>query len=251
MQGPDTPAVHPSTAQGPLSAVAPTREISSALPIIAGSPSSGTSASLVVIRGNSGSGKTSAAREVRRRAGRGTALIEQDHLRRVVIREHGGLGDAAVAPGFIAMSARYLLDAGYHVIVEGILHTGGYGAVLRELIAGHPGSVHVFFLDVSFEETVRRHHRRDEPIPVTAEQMRGWYAGTDVLGVSGEVVIGESSTLEQTVTTILTVSGLADRAPLTPCPIRCPRCAEKQAAARTSDGDMACGDGWRTGDPDE
>ncbi|GAA3298420.1 kinase [Dactylosporangium vinaceum] len=185
---------------------------------------------LLVIRGNSASGKTAAAREARRRAGRGTALIEQDHWRRVVLREHGGLGDDAVAPGFIDVSVRHLLRAGYHVIVEGILHTGGYGPMLRQLITDHPGPSHVFYLDVSFEETVRRHHGRAEPIPVTADDMAGWYKALDVLGVDGEMVLDEDSTLEQTVAAILDVSGLAIAASLTPCPARCPRCAAKQAA---------------------
>lgn len=186
------------------------------------------SATLLVIRGNSGSGKSTVAREVRRRYGRGMAVLGQDELRREILREHGGLGDAAVAPGFIAASARYLLAAGYHVIVEGILHSGSHAAVLRQLIVEHPGPAHVFFLDVSFDKTVRRHHSRPEPIPVTTSQMRDWYAGVDVLGVDGEVVIGESSTLEETVATILDVSVLAGSAPLTPCPVRCPRCAQKR-----------------------
>jgi len=186
---------------------------------------------LVVIRGNSGSGKTTAAREVRCRYGRGAALIEQDHWRRVVLREHGGLGDDAVAPGFIDVSVRHLLGAGYHVIVEGILHTRGYRSMLRRLITDHPGPSHVFYLDVSFAETVRRHHSRAEPIPITADDMAGWYTELDVLNVGGEVVIGEESTLEQTVATILEVSGLTVAAPLTPCPARCPRCADKASAA--------------------
>ncbi len=193
----------------------------------------GRHSTLVVIRGNSGSGKTTAAREVRRQYGRGLALIEQDEFRRVVLREHGGLGDDAVAPGFIAASVRYLLGAGYHVIVEGILHSSGYGRPLREVIGEHPGPSHVFYLDIGFAETVRRHTSRNEPIPVTAADMQRWYTPNDVLGVTGEHIISEHSTLEQTVTTILASSGLAGLAPAAPCPARCPRCAEKHAAADT------------------
>ncbi|MGI5243123.1 AAA family ATPase [Dactylosporangium sp. CA-139066] len=154
--------------------------------------------------------------------------IEQDQFRRVVLREHGGLGADAVAPGFIDMSARYLLSAGYHVIVEGILDSRSYGTVLRQLIAEHPGPSHVYYLDVSFDETIRRHRGRAEPIPVSAEEMRGWYVPLDVLGVSGEHVIPETSTFEQTVATILDISGLAGMAPATPCPTRCARCDQKR-----------------------
>ncbi|PRX22246.1 AAA family ATPase [Actinoplanes italicus] len=183
---------------------------------------------LLVIRGNSGSGKTTTAREARRRYGRGAALIEQDHVRRVILREHGG-GPEQVAPDFIATMVRAALDADYHVILEGILHTGQYGDTLRPLIAEYPSAC--YYLDVSFDETVRRHERREQPIPVTAETMRGWYAERDLLGVPGERVIPESMSFEDVVTTILHTSGLGRAAALTPCPARCPRCAEKAAPA--------------------
>jgi predicted kinase len=187
---------------------------------------------LVVIRGNSGSGKTTTAREVRRQYGsRGLAAIEQDHCRRVILREHGGGGQDRVAPGFITTMVRAALDGGYHVILEGILHTGQYGDRLRALIREHPGPTACYFMDISFEETVRRHLRREEPIPVDPETMRGWYAGRDLLGVPGEMVILESMGFEEVVTTILHTSGLADTSALTPCPTRCARCAEKATDA--------------------
>ncbi|BAL89906.1 hypothetical protein AMIS_46860 [Actinoplanes missouriensis 431] len=184
---------------------------------------------LLVIRGNSGSGKTTTAREVRRRYGRGCALIEQDHVRRVVLREHGGGGADRVAPDLITAMARTALAGGYHVIVEGILHTGQYGDPLRTLIAAHPGPAACFYLDVTFEETLRRHRGRAEPIPVGPETMRGWYSPGDLLGVPGEVVIPEETGFENAVTTILHASGLAGAAPASPCPARCERCREKAA----------------------
>ena len=175
---------------------------------------------LVVIRGNSGSGKTTAGREVRRRYGRGCALIEQDYLRRIVLREHDIGG---IAPVFITTTARNALDLGYHVVLEGILHADRYATVLRHLIEQHAGPSHVYYLDVSFEETVRRNRDRG----FTTDQMRDWYAYRDVLGREGERVVDESSTLEQTVEMILRTSGLADAHPLTPCPTRCPQCASR------------------------
>ncbi|MDY7091286.1 MAG: AAA family ATPase [Actinomycetota bacterium] len=183
------------------------------------------STNLVIIRGNSGSGKTTVAREVRRRYGRGCALLEQDHLRRIVLREHDSGGMEAVAPGFIVATARAALEGGYHVVLEGILHSARYGEPLRGLVDAYGGTV--FYLDVSFEETVRRHGRRAEPIPVTAEQMRAWYAPQDLLRVRDEVVLPESMTFEQVVTAVLRDSGLAGAAAVTPCPTRCVRCAEK------------------------
>ncbi|WP_433688024.1 AAA family ATPase [Micromonospora carbonacea] len=197
-------------------------------------PTNPSPPTLVIIRGNSGSGKTTTAREVRRRFGRGAALLEQDYLRRTVLREHDSAGIDPVAPTFITATACTALDLGYHVILEGILHTERYAAVLHRLIDDHSGPVAVFYLDVSFDETVRRHLSRDEPIPVTPDEMRRWYAHRDLLDVPGETVIGEASTFEQTVTTILHASGLTTAVPQTPCPRRCPHCARKADQTTTA-----------------
>ncbi|MDG4795479.1 AAA family ATPase [Micromonospora sp. WMMD1082] len=185
------------------------------------------SPTLVIIRGNSGSGKTTAAREVRRRFGRGAALLEQDYLRRTLLREHDSADIDPVAPAFITATARTALDLGYHVICEGILHTERYATVLHQLINHHAGPVAVFYLDVTFDETVRRHHTRAEPVAVTPQEMRRWYAHRDLLGVPGETVIAETSTFAQTVTTILHASGLTTATPRTPCPRRCRHCARE------------------------
>jgi adenylate kinase family enzyme len=182
---------------------------------------------LIVIRGNSGSGKTTVGREVCRRYGRGCALIEQDYLRRIVLREHDTSRADPVAPAFITATVRNALDLGYHVVLEGILHTERYAEVLHRLIDQHSGASNVFYLNVSFDETVRRHQTRAETVTFTPEQMRDWYVPEDLLGIDGEHVIGETSTLEQTVDTIVRISGLATAPPLTPCPVRCPHCAGK------------------------
>lgn len=187
-----------------------------------------TAPSLLLVRGNSGSGKSSVAREVRRRYGRGCALLEQDYLRRIVLREHDSSNLTPIAPGFIAAVTRTALDSGYHVVLEGILHADRYRTALRKLIAEHPGRSYVFYLDVSFDETVRRHAGRAADVNFTADDMRHWYAADDLLGVTGEYIIGETSTFEQTVTTILQASGLTKAEPTTPCPTRCPRCADKE-----------------------
>jgi predicted kinase len=123
-----------------------------------------TSPTLVVIRGNSGSGKTTTAREVRRRYGRGCALLEQDYLRRIILREHDSGRINPVAPAFITATARTAQELGYHVVLEGILHTDRYGAALHQLIDTHPGPTYAYYLDVSFEETVStilQHQRPD------------------------------------------------------------------------------------------
>ena len=185
---------------------------------------------LVLIRGNSGSGKTSVAREVRRRHGRGCALLEQDYLRRVILRELDSASSMNVAPGFIAHSAAYALDHGYHVIVEGILHSRRYGDLLHDLLDRHAGRSHVFYFDVSYDETVRRHATRPLSAEFTPEQMREWYAPHDLLGAAGEHVIPESSGFEDTVGLITARSGLRSADPELASPAGSARaCAQADA----------------------
>nr|WP_239163556.1 kinase [Actinoplanes rishiriensis] len=164
-----------------------------------------------------------------------------------MLREHGSNSMPTVAPGFIMTAARAALEAGYHVVLEGILHTGQYGGPLRDLIAEHAGLSFTYWLDVSFDETVRRHRRRPEPIPVTAEDMRAWYTPLDLLGVAGEQVIDEASGFEDTVSTILHHSRLAEAAALTPCPRLCLRCAEKRSPGTAPAGGAAPENAGRAG----
>ncbi|MEU4244228.1 AAA family ATPase [Actinoplanes sp. NPDC026619] len=198
-----------------------------------------TGPTLVIIRGNSASGKSTVAKEVRRRFGRGAALIEQDYLRREMLREHGSTSTPTTAPGFITTMARTALAAGYHVVLEGSLHTGQYGTPLLQLIADHPGPSHVFWMDVGFDETLRWHAGRSELAHVTAEMMRTWYAELDLLGVPSEQVIPEESSVEDTVAAILHDSGLAEAAALSPCPLVCRRCVQKREQAPAGAGDIA------------
>ncbi|WP_233196995.1 hypothetical protein [Verrucosispora sp. ts21] len=93
---------------------------------------------------------------------------------------------------------------------------------------------HRALVRLHFDETVHRHLNRDEPIPVTPDEMRRWYTHRDLLGAPGETVIGETSTLEQTVTTILHTSGLTAVTPQTPCPRRCRHCARESDQTATA-----------------
>ncbi|MER7444536.1 kinase [Micromonospora avicenniae] len=162
---------------------------------------------LVCIRGNSGSGKSSIARELRRRHGRGCALVEQDYLRRILLRERDLPGGAA--PALIAQAIRFALDHGYHVVLEGIMHTSRYRRMLTALRDGHRGRSLFCYLDVSLPETLRRHLTRPQAGEFTAEDMSGWYADHDVLGWSDEPVLPETTGLNEAVAVIAAAAGLS------------------------------------------
>lgn len=84
---------------------------------------------LVVLRGISASGKSTIAKLLREHRGRGVAWVEQDYLRRTVLREHDRPGRPNI--GLIEMVARYSLDTGYHVIADGIFGSDRYGHMLQ------------------------------------------------------------------------------------------------------------------------
>lgn len=117
------------------------------------------------------------------------------------------------APALIDQTARFCLDHGFHVVLEGILAAARYATMFEELIRAHRGPSFVFYLDVSLEETLRRHATRPQAAEFTGEDMRGWYLPSDLLGTDGEQVVPEHSTLEQTVALIGAAAGLVPSPP--------------------------------------
>lgn len=88
------------------------------------------------------------------------ALVGQDYLRRIVLRERDLPGRANI--GLIDTVARYTLDHGFHVILDGILDSRRYAAMLDALRRDHRGVSCWYYLDVPFEETMRRHATRPQ-----------------------------------------------------------------------------------------
>ncbi|MET9777835.1 AAA family ATPase [Streptomyces sp. NPDC006367] len=168
---------------------------------------------LIVIRGNSASGKSSVAAGLREKFGRNLAIVGQDNLRRTVLREHDRPGGANI--GLIDLTARYALDNGFHVVVEGILYADRYGTMLQNLVRAHRGVTRCYYLHVPYPETVLRHATRADAEylgHVTEDHLRDWYREKDLLPDGMESVIDAACTLDDTVRRILRESGL-DRIP--------------------------------------
>jgi predicted kinase len=164
---------------------------------------------LIVLRGNSGSGKSSVATEVRAWYGRGVALVGQDNLRRVVLRERDV--PAAANIGLIDVVARYAISHGFHVIIDGILQADRYGAMLDALHRDHRGVSCFYYLDVPFEETLRRHATRPQAAEFGEAEMRSWYRELDLLPGGIEQVIPAANSLEETVRQVMRGAGLASQ----------------------------------------
>jgi hypothetical protein len=133
--------------------------------------------------------------------GRTCALVQQDVIRRTVLKERDVPDGANI--GLISLVARYALDHGYHVIIEGILHAERYATMLTELATDHRGTTTFYYLDISYAESLRRHATRPQSAEFGPEHMTEWYRHRDLLHVPGEQLVPESSTLQQTAAGIL------------------------------------------------
>ena len=157
-------------------------------------------AKLIILRGNSGSGKSTVAKELRERMGYGTALVEQDYIRRTLLRER----DRPDQPNIrlIDMTVRFSLAEGYNVVLEGILPKKHYGEMLMNLLEDYKGAAHAYYFDIPFEGTLKRHETKPNSNDFGEEEMRQWYLPHDVLGVENERIITEDSLFDATVARI-------------------------------------------------
>lgn len=160
-----------------------------------------TSPRLVVLRGPSASGKSTVAAALQIALGPRTALVQQDHLRRVVLRERDTPdGDNVL---LIRDVVRSCLALGRDVVLEGILVAAHYRAMLSGLVAEHAGPSHLVYLEVAFDETLRRHLARPLGREVGEQQFASWHVERDVLDVPGEVVVDAADEVERTVASVV------------------------------------------------
>ena len=160
---------------------------------------------LIILRGNSGCGKSSTARLLRERLGAQIVWVEQDYLRRIVLKEK------EVANGhnieLIRQVADFALSHGQHVVLEGILNSSRYKPMLEGLLAKWPDH-YVYYFEVSLEETVRRHASKPNAHEFGVQEITEWFVLHDVLGVEREVIIPESMDQSEIIQRILGETGL-------------------------------------------
>ncbi len=163
------------------------------------------SSKLVIIRGNSGSGKSTIAKLVRDACKQKVAIIEQDYLRRFILKEKEKEGTNNI--DLIYKTVIFALSRNYNVILEGILNFSRYGKIIKKLIGVCP-DYHVFYLDVSLNETLKRHQTKPNKDEFGEKEIKRWYKFKDTTNIKGEICIPESYILERSVKKIIMESGL-------------------------------------------
>ena len=156
---------------------------------------------LIIIRGNSASGKTRAAHEIRARYGHGLAIVSQDVIRRDILRQGDDPGNPAI--GLIDLTARYALEHGFHVILEGILFSQSHAEMLTGLVRDHTGPSACFYYELSFEETVRRHASKPQSVEYGPDVMQGWYRERDLIPALNETELGPDVSLDEAVSSMM------------------------------------------------
>lgn len=134
------------------------------------------------------------------------ALIEQDYYKEVMFNDKPS--SAAVRHEMIIADALLALRHGFDVIMDGIFSLNSHKPTFEKLFAEHPEENYLFYFDVSFDETLRRHQTRAQKELFGETEMREWFKLNDHTGHSFEQVIPETSTLEETIDTIRQAAGL-------------------------------------------
>lgn len=164
---------------------------------------------LIILRGPSGSGKTSTANEIFNRAKNPIVLIEQDHYR-FIFRPPGagGKANSHTIGRLIKSSVLIALEDGYDVILEGILSARRYRPLLDDLLAAHTSDSHLFYFNVSLDESIRRHNTKAKPHGFGEADLKQWYPAAQRSNHPMERLIPESYSLTEAVAFVLESSGL-------------------------------------------
>ncbi|MFE2374625.1 M15 family metallopeptidase [Streptomyces sp. NPDC059398] len=183
-----------------------------------------------MIRGNSASGTSSVAQGLRDHYGRGVAIVGQDVIRRNVLREHDTARGANIA--LLGRIAREALNAGFHVVLEGILYADRYSHMITSLVRDHRGVSSCYYLDVPLETTLARHASKADAAyleQVTDSHLASWYRELDLLPDGLETVLPADSTLQDTIARIVRETDLASASPVPP-----PQCKPTQGEPMNS-----------------
>lgn len=160
---------------------------------------------LIIIRGPSGVGKSTVAEALMKRTKRPTVLVELDYYRFGFVnpprRDHGLEYEMSGSDIVIG------LRLGFDVVFDGNFAADAHDPFLEKLFKAHPKENYLFYLDASLPETLRRHETKSYS-RISTGKMREVYKYASPTGRKEEVVILETSSLEQSVRQIMVITGI-------------------------------------------
>ncbi len=145
---------------------------------------------LIIIRGNSGSGKTTIAKRLQSEMGRSAMVISQDNIRREILRVNDAVGNPAIA--LIEKIAEFGHETGRDVIIEGILSKEKYSDMLQGVMKMFDKTL-VYYFDIPFEETLKRHTTKPNASEFGEREMREWWHEKDLLSDDDRIITADAS----------------------------------------------------------
>lgn len=141
---------------------------------------------LVVLRGITGSGKSSLAKALQR-TDPAIAWVDQHSLHRTLPQDNARR-ETADSVALVELTARFCLERGRTVVLEGTLRACDYGSMIKRVLADHPGRA--YYLDVPVHVIGQR---MDRPLPAQspADRESEFSTSGDLLAIPEEVVIGK------------------------------------------------------------
>ena len=124
-------------------------------------------------------------------------LVPPDVVRREILHIPDGAGNDSIQ--LIYDMAMYGSNHGYDVIVEGIFRKKKYGEMLAKLINDFNGEAFIYYFDVTFEETVRRHSLKPNRHEFGEAEMRDWWEDADYMNIAGEKFVTDAMSEDEAV----------------------------------------------------
>ncbi len=153
---------------------------------------------LIILRGPSGAGKSTVAKNLFKQCKKPTILIEQDYYR-FIFKPAGGKINSKTIHKMIKDNVLTGLSDDYDVILEGIFNVKSYKETFSEIFDIHQTNNYIFYFDISFAETIKRHRTKPNKAEWSETDMVDWYHPNDHLGYEFEDTISENSSVEQTI----------------------------------------------------
>jgi len=145
---------------------------------------------LIIIRGNSGSGKSTISSRLQKTL-ESTFLIPHDLVRRKMLDVRDYAGNDSIV--LIKALAQFGRNRYRHIIVEGILKNEIYKDLLSEMLNAFSRNI-VIYMDVTFDETVRRSQNKHDWGEFTIDDLRRWWCNKDYLSVQDELIFNDNDT---------------------------------------------------------
>lgn len=160
---------------------------------------------LIILRGPSGAGKSTVAALLRKRVPPNTAFFEQDYFRHTLFNSPHEDKEAPRHVMFAGVKAA--LVHGNDVVIEGIVSVHKYKDYFAELFASKlAGETYIFYMDVAFDETVRRHTGRDKSAHFGENEMREWYKRAVANHYDDEIILPQTMSAQQACDEILRIT---------------------------------------------